>query len=474
MSQNLPARLRPILAAVIGAVALAASGLSMTAGADGAAPHVIVISIDGMKPETYTERGLAQVPTLQRLAARGVFASGVVGVLPTLTFPSHTTLITGVPPAVHGIYNNRILDPENRSYGAWYWYARDIKVPTLTGALRARGLTTAAVSWPASVGFDIDFLVPEFSPQSLAELRPLSRPATLLDEVEAAREHALPWPLTDAARAEIAAWIFRAHRPNLMLLHLVDTDTAQHYYGPRSREALASMAAADRHVATVLDAVHAAGLRARTDIVIVSDHGFIPAGQRLELNTLFKREGWLQVDEQGRVTQWEVYFQASGGSGFVFLKNTDDVKTRNRVRTILDAVASDPANGVERVLSTEDLRALGADPRASFAVDMRSGFYAGGGSSALIVQATGRGGHGNDPSRPDLHASLIMAGPLVPRSGDLGIVRMTQIAPTIAAWFGVGLSPKADEPLALTPAAAATSAGAKKRGSQMAPEKEKE
>ena len=210
------------------------------------------------------------------------------------------------------------------------------------------------------------------------------------------------------------------------------------------------MVAADRHVATVLDAVHAAGLRAQTDIVIVSDHGFIPAGQRLELNTLFKREGWLQVDEQGRVTQWEVYFQASGGSGFVFLKNPDDAKTRNRVRTILDAVASDPANGVERVLSTEDLRALGADPRASFAVDMRSGFYAGGGSSALIVQATGRGGHGNDPSRPELHASLIMAGPLVPRSGDLGIVRMTQIAPTIAAWFGVGLSRKADEPLALT------------------------
>jgi hypothetical protein len=105
---------------------------------------------------------------------------------------------------------------------------------------------------------------------------------------------------------------------------------------------------------------------------------------------------------------------------------------------------------------------------------MRSGFYAGGGSSALIVQATGRGGHGNDPSRPDLHASLIMAGPLVPRSGDLGIVRMTQIAPTIAAWFGVRLSRKADEPLALTPAAALTQAGAKKRGSPMAPEKEKE
>ena len=447
MSHHLSVRWRPNLAVV----ALAASVLSTTVGADGTAPHVIVISIDGMKPETYTEPGLAHVPTLRRLAAQGVFANGVVGVLPTLTFPSHTTLITGVPPAVHGIYNNRILDPENRSYGAWYWYARDIKVRTLTEAVRARGLTTAAVSWPASVGLDVDFLVPEFAPQSLAQLRPLSRPANLLDEVEAARGHMLPWPLTDAARAEIAAWIFRAHRPNLMLLHLVDTDTAQHDHGPRSPEALASMATADRHVATVLDAVDAAGLRAETGIVIVSDHGFVPAGRCLELNTLFKGAGWLQVDEQGRVVHWEVYFQASGGSGFVFLKNPDDAKIRNRVRTILDAVASDPANGVERVLSTEDLRAMGAAPRASFVVDMRSGFYAGGGSNGLIVQANGRGGHGNDPSRPDLHASLIMAGPFVPRAGGIGIVRMTQIAPTIAAWFGVRLSRKADEPLAFTP-----------------------
>ena len=64
---------------------------------------------------------------------------------------------------------------------------------------------------------------------------------------------------------------------------------------------------------------------------------------------------------------------------------------------------------------------------------------------------------------------MIMAGPLVPRSGDLGIVRMTQIAPTVAAWFGVRLSRKADEPLALTPIAAAlTPAGAKKRGTHRA------
>jgi predicted AlkP superfamily pyrophosphatase or phosphodiesterase len=446
------------LASIVAAVAVAVS-LALTAGADQPTPHVVVISVDGLKPESYTQPGGADAPTLRSLAARGVFASGVVGEFPTVTFPAHTTLITGVPPAVHGIHNNRLLDPENRLFGAWYWYAREIKVPTLLDAVHARGRIAAAVSWPVTVGLDIDFLVPEFAPRTLDLLRDLSRPAKVLDEVEAARGAPLPWPMTDAARAEIAAWIFRVHKPHLLLLHLIDTDTAQHESGANSPQALAAIADADRHVATVLDAVNASGLAARTNIVVVSDHGFLPAGRRLDLNTLLRREGWLRFDEGGRLVDWDVYLQASGGSGFVFLKHPGDMALRTRVRTLLDSVAANPDYGVDRVLSAEDLRALGADPRASFAIDMKAGFYVGGpgiitgaaardgGVGGIVVQAAARGGHGFHPARQEMHASLIMAGPQVPHAGDLGIVRMTQIAPTIAAWLGVALSPSAAEPL---------------------------
>ena len=87
----------------------------------------------------------------------------VTGVLPTVTYPSHTTLITGVLPAVHGILDNRIFDPEGLSQQAWYWYASAIKVPTLPGAVKARGLTAAGVSWPASVGMELDYNVPRSS-----------------------------------------------------------------------------------------------------------------------------------------------------------------------------------------------------------------------------------------------------------------------------------------------------------------------
>jgi predicted AlkP superfamily pyrophosphatase or phosphodiesterase len=414
-------------------------------------PHVVVISIDGLRPDTYTVPGVADVPTLRQLAAGGAYARGVIGVFPSVTYPSHTTIVTGLKPADHGIYNNRILDPENRSGGAWYWYARTLAAPTLIGAVRARGLRSAAVNWPVTVGSDVDFLVPEFTVsahrESLSLLAALSRPNTLLDDVQEARGQPMEWPMTDAARAEIAAWIIKTHRPHLLLLHITDTDTTQHDYGPGSPEARAAIASADRNVRTVLSAVDAAGLGLQTDVVIVSDHGFLRLERQLQMNALFKQEGWLEVDGQGRVKRWEVYFQSSGGSGFVFLKDPADAALRQRVSDVLARLANDPANGIERVLSAEELRRLGADPRASFAIDMRAGYYTGNANDRLLAPAGSKGGHGYDPTRPDLHASLIMSGPHVPKVGDLGIVRMTRIGPTIAGWFGVALSPKADEPL---------------------------
>jgi predicted AlkP superfamily pyrophosphatase or phosphodiesterase len=444
-----PFRCRILAMAV--AAAICATGAFHVARAQHEPPHVVVISIDGLSPATYTKPDGPAVPTLRRLATEGAYASGMVGVFPSVTYPSHTAMMTGLPPAGHGIYNNRILDPEERSNAAWYWYARDLKAPTLAGAVRARGLRAAGVIWPVTVGADLDFLVPEFArsghPETLTLLRALSKPATLLDDVEAERGEPLPWPMTDRERTEIAVWIIRVHRPHLLFLHIFDTDSAQHAHGPGSPQAAAAVEAADANVARVLEAVDAAGLRARTNVVVVSDHGFLPVSHQLQLNARFKQEGWIDTDARGRITRWDVYFQPSGGSGFVFLKDQSDTQLRAKVRAVLDTVAADPAHGVQQVLSAEDLRKIGADPRASFAVDMRAGFYTGSAHDALLAPTSSKGGHGFHPARPELHASLVMAGPQVPRAGDLGVVRMTQLAPTLAAWFGVGLSPDADEPL---------------------------
>jgi predicted AlkP superfamily pyrophosphatase or phosphodiesterase len=416
-------------------------------------PFVVVVSIDGLMPTTYTTPGPAKVPTLRRLAADGAWASGVIGVLPSVTYPSHTSMITGVMPAQHGIVDNRIFDPEDRSRGGWHWYAEEIRVPTLPGAVRARGLRVGAVSWPVTIGMDLDYLVPEYMPSphpiSLLLLRALSKPGDLLNAAEFDLDRRLSWPFTDRDRLDLAIHILRRHRPHLLLLHMFESDSAQHDYGPETPEAYDALERLDGYIALLLRAADESGLGGRLNVAIVSDHGFLTTSQQLNPNTAFREQGWISVDSQGRVVDWRVWSHSTGGSAFVYLRSPEDSVLRTQVGNLLQRLAADPANGIARVWSAADLARFGAHPEATFGIEMQPRFAAGKGHERLLAAAEDRGTHGYDPSRPELHASLILNGPRVPRVGSIGTVRMTQIAPTLAQWFGVGLSPQADRPLTL-------------------------
>src|SRR5262245_2408681 len=113
--------------------AAAVAGLLLASLPAAAGPRLVLVSLDGLIPPYYTravELGL-KVPNLRRLMRDGAYARGVTGVFPTVTYPSHTTLITGVSPRVHGIPSNTVFDPLERANGAWNWFASDVRVPTL-------------------------------------------------------------------------------------------------------------------------------------------------------------------------------------------------------------------------------------------------------------------------------------------------------------------------------------------------------
>jgi len=416
--------------------------------------HVVMVSIDGMRPQVYSESSQARVPTIRRLMQRGAWSRGVTGVMPTVTYPSHTTMITGVAPGVHGIYDNRLADPDNTSGMAWYWYARDIKVTTLPAAVRAAGGTAAAVSWPVTVGMDLDYNVPELIQvrhrENLSLVDALTLPAHLLDGYVKASGKPLSWPIDDDDREGLAEWILGQHRPTLLLLHLANSDSMSHEHGPDSPEAVAAIEHADLLLGRLLDKVAALNLDASTDVVVVSDHGFLPLTQMVNLNAAFKAEGLLQTNARGAVTSWEAFAHSAGGSGYILLKRPDDPQLVARVAAVLQKLAADPANGIDRVMTRQDLEAAGAHLDAAFGVSMKRGFYLGWDTASVLTPVTSKGGHGYDPAFPELRSSLVVAGPDVPQVGDLGVVSMTRIAPTVAGWLGVRLSPQSAEPLTLS------------------------
>jgi hypothetical protein len=415
---------------------------------------VLLVSIDGLMPGYYQEAdrlGLA-IPNLRRLLAKGASAR-VLGVLPTVTYPSHTTLITGVTPRLHGIGSNTLFDPEGLSNQAWRWYAQDVTKPTLVSAARAAGLTTAAVSWPVSLGLQADFNLPEFwrtgseHPDDLRLLELLATPG-LVEAVARQRGRPLDYPIDDEGRSDAAAYLIGAHRPHLLLLHLVEVDAAQHDHGPGGPEARAAVEVADRRLGRVLDALGAAGIAEHTLVAVTSDHGFLPVTHELRPNAVLRDAGLLRVQD-GKVAEWRAWFHPSGGSAALRLR-PGEPGLLARVRALFEPRLDDPEQGLQALLDAAAIERLGGPAESELVLDARAGFYftaeAKGPWSSPSAQDV-RGYHGHAPDRPEMHAALVMAGEGLAARGDLGLVPMTSIGPTLARFLGVSLAPEASPPL---------------------------
>lgn len=411
-------------------------------------PRLVLISIDGLMPSAYLSPD-SPAPTLRRLASQGAFASGVTGVWPTNTRPSHATLLTGVVPAVHGIVDNEPLDPEQRLDTTFNWFARDIKATTLVGAARAAGLSTAVVMWPLAVGAEADYVVPTFNwqsyPRDLNLMRALSTRG-LLDDFER-KVAPFAWPPTDRQRGELAAFIAREHRPDVLLLYWGIYDAFAHTYGPDSPMTTGALADVDRLVDRFLRSLEAAGLLDNTFIAVVSDHGYVSVKQGVSPNAPLKAAGLIQVDGGGRITDWQAFSHGTGGTSLIYMKDRIDVKVRARVKDVLDALARNPDAGVERVHDRDELREVGADPAASFGLAMRPGYTLTEETGALLVPPYIEAMHGYPPTLAAMNASLIVTGPGLAGVGDVGQVRLTQVAPTLARLLGVSLSAQADAPI---------------------------
>jgi hypothetical protein len=126
----------------------------------------------------------------------------------------------------------------------------------------------------------------------------------------------------------------------------------------------------------------------------------------------------------------------------------EDAGAREKVRTLLESLAADPANGIDAVLDRPAIDRLEADPRASFWVDMKPGYSISGAldpDGPLAAARRPAGTHGYAPTHPDMDSLFLLAGPGVPSGADVGPIDMRSIAPTLARLMYVPF-PSAERP----------------------------
>ena len=204
----------------------------------GVTEHVILVSIDGLRPDAI---GAFHAPTLQRLVEGGSYSLAASTIMPSKTLPSHTSMLTGVGPETHGIDWNS-YDPDRLDY---------VEVPTVFELAREAGLTTAAFV-------------------AKAKFRHLLDPAEI-DYFEAPTQNATNWMASRTV--ERAVTYMRHERPNLMFVHFGEPDFAGHTIGWMSQAYGWAVRQADAGVARLIEAADAAYGRGGYTIVVTADHG---------------------------------------------------------------------------------------------------------------------------------------------------------------------------------------------------------
>jgi arylsulfatase A-like enzyme len=433
-------------AAVAAAVSLLGIGLMAAAAKPVRPVSLVLVSVDGLRPDYVLEAdryGLA-VPNLRRLAREGAFASGVAGVAPTITFPSHVTQVTGVSPARHGISANEPFGPAGEDDGVSSWSAPDIRVPTLWDAAADRGLVTSSVDWPVTAGARITYNIPQYWRPRSAEERRLQRLLITPGLLAEAEKRLGPYPAShlwsvteDERRAAFNAYLIETRKPRLHFAYLSGLDEAAHASGPGSPAAAAALERIDAMVGRIRRAAEANG---PAIVAISSDHGFRRTRRELHVNAALRAAGLIRLGPEGRIASWRARAWGMGGSAAILLRDPQDQAARALVSRVLAELEADPRAGITRVLRGGEVAGSGGFEGAAFVVGLRGEHRFGDDLYGPTVRdGEPWGTHGNLPDDRAMDAAFFVAGPGIPAGRRLGRIDMRDIAPTLAARLDLSL-----------------------------------
>jgi predicted AlkP superfamily pyrophosphatase or phosphodiesterase len=395
-----------------------------------------------MRPDFYRrpKEFRLKIPNLLELVEAGASADAVESIYPTTTYPAHATLVTGVPPSLHGIYSHLAsLDPTEKAR-PWCWFAGALRVPTLWDVARATGRKVAAISWPVSAGAAINYNIPEiWDPTTADPHRDLATPARhstpgLFPEVLKALEPMRADATPDRLRSEAALYLWGRYRPDLLLVHFVHYDQLAHQFGPTSPQALAAIERTDEEIGRIREGLLEG--EAPT-LVVLSDHGFAPVEKEAAPLSVLAEEGLFDREADGTPRLGKLGAVHAGGSFAVYWLEEPSARERASLERAVKRLVE--AGCVGEVVDRARLESLSADPDAELIIDAAPGVYFSDRFEGPVVRDSlqDRGTHGQLPTRPGLEASFIVVGPKIGEGRNLGRMALTQVAPTLARLLGL-------------------------------------
>lgn len=411
---------------------------------------VLVFCIDALCPGDIEE--MRSMPHFGPIIDRAAYVKKIEPVWPALTYCCHVSILTGCYVGRHGIFHNEMIRRGGYFNEPWFNQKRDVRVPTLLDRAKEHGLTTCSLSWPVSGGADYDMSMPMIVPYHYIGWEPenwLEGAATknLMERYFHKHGRFIKGPdrSLDLFTMALALDILEDFdQPDIMLVKMCDLDSARHTFGVQHPKVTDQLRKHDEEFGALIEVLRRKSHVDQTNFVILGDHGMTDVRDVLLLNVLLRDAGFIKIDNDGKLTDFDALSHSNGLSAYIELHDPTDVRMKHKVRGFLEQLMDDPLVMLDYVMDTEEaMQVHGVEGPFDFIIESKLPISFGErldgeviwGSKVAGDHKIGAATHGGSPHRSEV-TTFIASGPDIKEGVVIEQRPMVDEAPTMARILG--------------------------------------
>lgn len=416
--------------------------------------RIVIVSLDatGKRDMEY----MLSLPNFRKIVDNGVFCDNVESVYPSLTYPAHTSIVTGLTPNHHRIVANTKFQPE-RNNPDWMYKKNLILGKSIIDVAKEKGMKVCTLLWPVTGGGKIDYNLPEilvtrkWQNQITACLANGSIKYMLeLQKRFSNIRHGIEQPALDDFIMASSEYTIKKYDPDLLMIHLTDVDTNRHIHGADNEYIKEALKRHDERLGNLLTWLSKTRSMEDTTFIVLGDHCQRDAHTIVYLNKYFLDKGYITV-KGDKIVDYKAIAKTCDGSTYIYI---NDKWAMNEpflmeLTDSLNELKNTESLGIQEIYTSEEAALMGADENCFVMIEGKPGFYFLNEFEVLTEPVLETKNHkmlaihGCLPTGEDLKTFFAAIGKGIKKGVKIDSMRLWDEGPTIAKLMGGNL-PKAD------------------------------
>ncbi len=407
-----------------------------------------IISFDGLSRVDMDF--LKERDNFKRLLEDASYSFEVESVYPTLTYPAHTSIVTGNNPNIHGVVNNTFIQPFRKSPD-WYWFSKFIKTKTFQELATENSYRVMSIFWPVTGGMKIKYNMPEIFPnrpwknQLMVSLSSGTKAFQLDGFFKFSKElRGISQPYLDNFTHKSYIHSLKRYRPDVSMVHYTDLDASRHKFGFSSKEAEEALLRLDQRLGDILDTIEENYKKEFTNIVLLGDHSSKDADKCIFINRIFEKMGLLETKDKN-IVSYDLIAKDAGGSCYIYGNLEIEFE---ELRDLIEENLGPGA--IKKYYRPEEAEELGADGTCKMMLEAGPGYLFESQVSRDPIMTTEElkatnliyhiNNHGYSPTLTKNYETVFIAkGNKIKKSINIGRMKLIDEGPTFAKILGLDL-----------------------------------